>query len=209
VGLFAPPPQGLRVSVDDTWAAQKLGGSLWQGIRYSAPAEQGLVALCIGTDRSTGDALGPLTGSFLEALDCPQLRIMGTLAQPVHATNLKEAVSDLRAESKENHKALHYRCGCLFGSVGQRGQNRPGAGRLEPRSRGQQRLAVGGRLPYCGDCQCKRVHGAPGASEHRLALSLPYGRCDCRRHRHRVFSIIRFQLRCRQKPLKGLSRLLS
>ncbi|HHT70702.1 MAG: spore protease YyaC [bacterium] len=157
MGLFAPPPQGLRVSVDDTWAAQKLGGSLWQGIRYSAPAEQGLIALCIGTDRSTGDALGPLTGSFLEALDCPQLRIMGTLAQPVHATNLKEAVSDLRAESGKQCVIAVDACLGRLESVGKialaPGALNPGAG-------------VNKELPSVGDYNIVGIVNVSGFMEH-------------------------------------------
>lgn len=98
MGLFAPMLNGLRVSVDDVQAAQKLSTGLWHGIRHLKSIEQSLVVLCIGTDRSTGDSLGPLTGSFLEKLACPQLEIMGTLARPIHATNLEETISVLQAE---------------------------------------------------------------------------------------------------------------
>ena len=48
------------------------------------------VVVCIGTDRSTGDALGPLTGTFLEDMRLKHLSVYGTLHDPVHATNLQE-----------------------------------------------------------------------------------------------------------------------
>lgn len=53
-----------------------------------------LVILCIGTDRSTGDSLGPLVGSKLQGLD-PQLKIYGTLDDPVHAVNLQEKIDQI------------------------------------------------------------------------------------------------------------------
>lgn len=51
-----------------------------------------LVVVCIGTDRSTGDALGPLTGCELLARGYPPELVFGTLDEPVHAGNLGEAL---------------------------------------------------------------------------------------------------------------------
>ncbi|WP_411345230.1 spore protease YyaC [Paenibacillus sp. WLX1005] len=45
-----------------------------------------LAFVCIGTDRSTGDALGPLTGSGLEAHGIPH--VVGTMEHPCDAHNL-------------------------------------------------------------------------------------------------------------------------
>lgn len=50
-----------------------------------------IVVLCIGTDRATGDALGPLVGSHLveeERIRLPNVEILGTLDDPVHGGNL-------------------------------------------------------------------------------------------------------------------------
>ncbi|TZE80843.1 spore protease YyaC [Calorimonas adulescens] len=54
-----------------------------------------LVFLCIGTDRSTGDSLGPLIGYELTLFPhiCKECRIYGTLENPVHAQNIKEITS--------------------------------------------------------------------------------------------------------------------
>lgn len=49
-----------------------------------------LIILCIGSDRSTGDSLGPLVGSMLENYFKDNPTIMGTLSEPVHALNLKQ-----------------------------------------------------------------------------------------------------------------------
>lgn len=51
-----------------------------------------LVFLCIGTDRSTGDSLGPLVGYQLSLLPHmgKECNLYGTLDEPVHAQNIKE-----------------------------------------------------------------------------------------------------------------------
>jgi len=53
-----------------------------------------IVFLCIGTDRATGDCLGPLIGTRLKSL-ISSARIYGTLEQPAHATNLHDVMSDI------------------------------------------------------------------------------------------------------------------
>lgn len=45
--------------------------------------------ICIGTDRATGDALGPLVGTFLQQKKC-KFPVYGTLEDPVHAINVEE-----------------------------------------------------------------------------------------------------------------------
>lgn len=54
-----------------------------------------LAFMCIGTDRSTGDALGPLVGTFLLEKGVAAHRVWGTLDKPVHATNLTTALADM------------------------------------------------------------------------------------------------------------------
>ena len=52
--------------------------------------------LCIGTDRSTGDSLGPLIGYKLNESGIKNARVIGTLDHPIHALNLEYSVK--RAE---------------------------------------------------------------------------------------------------------------
>ena len=54
-----------------------------------------ILFLCIGTDRSTGDSLGPLIGYKLMKQGVKHARIIGTLEQPVHALNLEYSVKCL------------------------------------------------------------------------------------------------------------------
>jgi len=61
------------------------------------PWHDKLVVVAVGTDRSTGDALGPLVGSaLLDLLASGEAEILGNLKAPVHANNLAEALTDLR-----------------------------------------------------------------------------------------------------------------
>lgn len=53
------------------------------------------VIVCVGTDRSTGDALGPLVGSKLQLIEPPGFTILGTLEEPIHALNLQETISSI------------------------------------------------------------------------------------------------------------------
>ncbi|MDT3427578.1 putative sporulation protein YyaC [Paenibacillus forsythiae] len=52
--------------------------------------------LCIGTDRSTGDALGPLTGSRLREYGFPH--VVGTLPSPCDADNLTKRIAEIPPE---------------------------------------------------------------------------------------------------------------
>ena len=54
------------------------------------------VFLCIGTDRSTGDSLGPLSGYKLKQMKLPGAAVFGTLDRPVHAMNLEHYLEVLK-----------------------------------------------------------------------------------------------------------------
>ncbi|NLN49626.1 MAG: spore protease YyaC [Clostridiales bacterium] len=54
------------------------------------------VILCIGTDRSTGDCLGPLVGHKLRDIRMENVHIYGSLDEPVHAKNLNAYIYKLK-----------------------------------------------------------------------------------------------------------------
>lgn len=51
------------------------------------------IFLCIGTDRATGDALGPLVGSYIS--DRGVENVFGTVDEPVHAENLRKYIEKI------------------------------------------------------------------------------------------------------------------
>jgi putative sporulation protein YyaC len=67
-----------------------------QHIRDQGAQTDDLVFLCIGTDRSSGDALGPLVGMMLEEAGYPQ--VIGTLAYPFDASNMVERSREIPLE---------------------------------------------------------------------------------------------------------------
>lgn len=64
-------------------------------IRAMLPAGRAAVLACIGTDRSTGDALGPLVGTRLARLGLP---VYGTLDDPMTASNIPARMDAIRSE---------------------------------------------------------------------------------------------------------------
>lgn len=57
-----------------------------------------IIILCIGTDRSTGDSLGPLVGHKLtSSYVMNNCTVYGNLKNPVHAKNLDDTLSKIHA----------------------------------------------------------------------------------------------------------------
>lgn len=99
-------------------------------LEYDSPP----VFLCIGSDRVTGDSLGPLVGSRLSQYqgDSWSMEVYGTLAIPVHALNLNEILRHIREYHPDNpvvavDASLGVRDHVGYLTVG-RGSLSPGAG---------------------------------------------------------------------------------
>ncbi len=99
-----------------------------------------LVMLCIGSDRYTGDALGPLIGSHL--LEHTDSIVYGTLDFPVHAGNLVETVQMIQCRHEES---LIIAVDACLGKANEIGNIEVWEGGIEAG------IAVGHRLPSVGD----------------------------------------------------------
>ncbi len=73
----------------------KLAARLYMMIREEQERNKKdkVLLLCIGTDRSTGDSLGPLIGYQLRNRGLKHIQVLGTLNRPVHAMNLEDTLS--------------------------------------------------------------------------------------------------------------------
>ena len=106
------PAAEARFSAAGDAAAGELAHTLQrQLVRLPRDKRQRVVLLCIGSDRSTGDALGPIVGTLLrdagwgEAARAPGgvfrhcgvlgVAVRGTLDQPVHAANLAQTLREV------------------------------------------------------------------------------------------------------------------
>ncbi len=68
--------------------------ALNEHIAYLNKEFRDLILLCIGTDKITGDCLGPLVGSKLKQRNFPY-PLYGTLEKPLHAGNLTEKLPQI------------------------------------------------------------------------------------------------------------------
>ncbi|WP_090948180.1 spore protease YyaC [Parageobacillus thermantarcticus] len=120
------------------------------------PLSQPAAIVCIGTDRSTGDSLGPLVGTMLKEKHLSHFHVYGTLEEPIHAVNLEEKITAIRTI---HHNALMIAIDACLGrlkSVGAitiaKGPVRPGAG-------------VNKQLPPVGDFHITGVVNVSGFME--------------------------------------------
>ncbi|GAB6927217.1 hypothetical protein JCM10914A_12000 [Paenibacillus sp. JCM 10914] len=107
-----------------------------------------LVFVCIGTDRSTGDALGPLTGSKLLEYGFPH--VIGSLPEPCDAFNFESRLSGISEQ-----QTLIAIDACL-GQPSSVGYYFTSEGPLTPAQ------SVGGKLPPIGDYSVAAVVNTMG-----------------------------------------------
>ncbi|MCG9966859.1 spore protease YyaC [Pelotomaculum terephthalicicum JT] len=85
------------INIEDTAAVNKFATDLAIRLkRFAVRPESPKVLLCIGTDRSTGDCLGPLVGSIIDSGDQDFYIVYGTLEKPIHASNLRETIEEIQ-----------------------------------------------------------------------------------------------------------------
>lgn len=134
LGEISPPFRAeLRVRMSDPAAAGRLAAAVtgWlQGL-----GREHIVVVCIGTDRSTGDALGPLVGTLLARSTAGRgtpATVLGTLDHPVHAGNLQETLVELEKQGAGSTVIAVDACLGRRENVGSisagRGPLQPGAG---------------------------------------------------------------------------------
>lgn len=122
----------IRVSFDDASAAEDLTGDL-DRVLFEL-GDRRLTVVCVGTDRSTGDAFGPIVGTKLRrSVRWPWIDIVGTLDEPVHAVNLAATLEEIdRSHTAKPFIIAIDACLGKFDHVGQiilePGPLRPGAG---------------------------------------------------------------------------------
>lgn len=135
-------------------------GAVWRlsdlFINYIPFDQEQIIFCCIGTDRSTGDSLGPLTGSFLSSYHSFPFKVIGTLENPLHAVNLPATVEEI--QQSKNPPFVVAIDACL-GSENSIGQIIVHEGPLLPGK------AVKKDLPAIGDISIKGIVNVGGFME--------------------------------------------
>lgn len=83
----------VSVSYKDSFVEQYIGQFIYQWLPIDSSE---FVIACIGSDRSTGDALGPLVGSLLSKRKHSVYHVYGTLEKPIHALNIKDRLDYIK-----------------------------------------------------------------------------------------------------------------
>ena len=81
------------INTDKPDSSEKIARLLEGCIKTNEKSWSEIVFLCIGSDRVTGDCLGPYIGYRLSQYHIPGVFIYGTLQNPVHAVNLSSILS--------------------------------------------------------------------------------------------------------------------
>lgn len=111
-------------------------------IKKNITTNREIVFICIGSDRATGDCLGPIIGYKLSKFSYLNCTIYGTLDQPVHAQNLSETVLEIQ---EHFYNPLVIAIDASLGSIQHVGYITLGEGSLKPG------IGVNKDLPCVGD----------------------------------------------------------
>lgn len=76
-------------------APERIAEAIIKSSQFITKDYREVLFLCIGSDRMTGDCLGPLTGQLLKSHLSEKSPVYGTLSSTVHACNLKETISEI------------------------------------------------------------------------------------------------------------------
>lgn len=118
-----------------------------------------IIFICIGSDRITGDSLGPLIGHQLSKYHWKNIHICGTLDHPIHALNLEETLENLK---KRHPSALFIAVDASLGSKKHIGFITVGNGSICPGA------GVHKSLPAVGDIFITGILNVSGTFEHLL-----------------------------------------
>lgn len=146
--------------------------------------KRGIVFFCIGSDRSTGDSLGPLIGYKLdqllnldplkEKMEFPEVTVIGTLEEPVHAINLEKYIEIVNCVYKDH---VIVAIDASIGSPDHVGFITLGRGPLKPG------LGVSKNLASIGDIFITGIVGACGYFDplmlQSIRLSVVMQMADC------------------------------
>lgn len=146
-----------RVCLTEKEAAMRFGRELSNLLLQVLPEREEMpVLLCIGTDRSTGDCLGPLVGSELRRRGLSSFRLYGTLENPVQANNLQQVMTEI----KQSGSPLVIAVDACLGQAERIGEINLVNGPLSPGA------GLNKRLPLVGDLHIVGIVNVGGYMEN-------------------------------------------
>ena len=140
-------------------SSYEFGKQLFEKICSQKNKYQPLVFLCIGSDRATGDSLGPIIGYKLKQRHLSSAYVYGTLEEPVHAKNLSEIIREIHDTFD---KPFIVAIDASLGKASHVGYFTLGEGALKPGA------GVGKDLPHVGNLYITGIVNLSGFLENSL-----------------------------------------
>ncbi len=92
------------IDSSSSFALSKFSNLVYKYLLDEFDSSKNLLILCIGTDRSTGDSLGPLVGHKLSPMinNYKNVELIGTLKNPIHAQNLESTLDYIHEDYRDH-----------------------------------------------------------------------------------------------------------
>ena len=168
--------KGSTYYINHEEAALKLGTLLYDFLSSYHKPSQSLVFVCIGSDKITGDSLGPLVGHRLSRQSLSSVFIYGTLSQPVHALNLQETIEKIHQHHPDS---LIIAIDASLGIRKHLGYLTISKGALEPGLGVQKKAAAHRRYFDYRDRKYYRTFDHLSLQMTKLSTIVSYGRFYC------------------------------
>lgn len=157
-------PNTVYFNIKEKYVQWKLNNALLDMVRKTEKRYNSISVVCIGTDRSTGDSFGPLTGHMLSRLTLLDFNLYGTLEKPVHALSLPEVMDEIDID---NSLVIAVDAGMgdadMVGSIG------IGCEPVKPGS------GLGKTLPSIGDISITGIVAMGGLAPFLMLQNAPLG----------------------------------
>lgn len=140
-------------------SSYEFGKQLLEKICCQRSNGQPLIFLCIGSDRATGDSLGPIIGYKLKQRRLSSAYVYGTLEHPVHAKNLSDVIREIH--DTFDHPFI-VAIDASLGKASHIGYFTLGEGSLKPGA------GVGKNLPQIGNLYITGIVNLSGFLENTL-----------------------------------------
>lgn len=148
--IFPPkilPPKKIKYHYENPVAPGGLSNFLSELLsRLNPDGKKEILVMCVGTDRSTGDCLGPLVGWQLSQRNI-DLPVYGTLDDPIHASNLSEKLNMVK---KTHGDPIIIAVDACLGRLENVGMINLGEGSLKPGAGVHKNLPHVGNIYFTG-----------------------------------------------------------
>ncbi|MBE6072414.1 MAG: spore protease YyaC [Clostridium butyricum] len=148
--------ENFSIDSSEPLAYIKICNHLFSEIKPIILDNRPIIFICVGSDRSTGDSLGPLIGYKLKHICKDNIHIYGSLESPIHAKNLSDTLDKINSVFKNPYIIAIDSCLGKINNIGKIYINK------KPLTPG---LALNKQLPAVGDMSILGIVNISGSFE--------------------------------------------